>query len=89
MATLLADLPKPDGQYDKNAGFSVAPVTPDLMDAWVRMLRLMNRPEEIAALAPVYEREISFRVLHGPHSWMLRDIGAPDSAMARVSLAIQ
>ena len=53
------------------------------------MLRLMTRPEEIAALAPVYEREILYRVLQGPHGWMLRDIAAPDSAMARVSLAIQ
>ncbi len=89
LATLLADLPKPIGHYDKEAGFSVAAVTPDLMDAWVRMLRLMTRPEEIAALAPVYEREILYRVLQGPHGWMLRDIAAPDSAMARVSLAIQ
>ncbi len=89
LATLLADLPKPGGQYDKNAGFSVAPVTPDLMDAWLRLLRLMNQPEDIAALAPVYEREILYRVLQGPHGWMLRDIAAPDSAMARVSLAIQ
>ena len=89
LATLLADLPKPGGHYDKHAGFSVAPVTPDLMDAWVRLLRLMSRPEDIAALAPVYEREILYRVLQGPHGWMLRDIAAPDSAMARVSLAIQ
>lgn len=89
LATLLADLPKPTGHYDKEAGFSVAAVTPDLMDAWVRLLRLMGRPEEIAALAPVYEREILYRVLQGPHGWMLRDIAAPDSAMARVSLAIQ
>lgn len=89
LATLLADLPKPIGHYDKDAGFSVAAVTPDLMDAWVRMLRLMARPEEIAGLAPVYEREILYRVLQGPHGWMLRDIAAPDSAMARVSLAIQ
>ncbi|MDX1725708.1 MAG: AraC family transcriptional regulator [Pseudomonas sp.] len=89
LATLLADLPEPIGQYEKDAGFSVAAVTPDLMDAWVRMLRLMDRPEEIAALAPVYEREILYRVLQGPHGWMLRDIAAPDSAMARVSLAIQ
>ncbi|RON57997.1 AraC family transcriptional regulator [Pseudomonas frederiksbergensis] len=89
LVNLLADLPQPVGQYDKDAGFSVAAVTPDLMDAWVRMLRLMNRPEDIAALAPVYEREILYRVLQGPHGWMLRDIAAPDSAMARVSLAIQ
>ncbi|MDI3354808.1 AraC family transcriptional regulator [Pseudomonas sp. UYIF39] len=89
LATLLADLPKPIGHYDKEAGFSVAAVTPDLLDAWVRLLRLMGRPEEIAALAPAYEREILYRVLQGPHGWMLRDIAAPDSAMARVSLAIQ
>lgn len=88
LTTLLADLPKPLGQHEQEAGFSVAAVTPELMDAWVRLLRLMNKPEEIAALAPVYEREILYRVLQGPHGWMLRDIAAPDSAMARVNLAI-
>lgn len=89
LATLLADLPKPVGGYGQAAGFSVAAVTPELMDAWVRMLRLMDRPAEIPALSPVYEREILYRVLQGPHGWMLRDIAAPDTAMARVSLAIQ
>lgn len=89
LSTLLADLPKPGGRYENDPGFSVAPVTPELMDAWVRMLRLMNRPEDIAALAPVYEREILYRVLQGPHGWMLREIAAPDTAMARISLAIQ
>ncbi|HEX8544383.1 MAG TPA: AraC family transcriptional regulator [Pseudomonas sp.] len=89
LATLLADLPKPIGRYENEAGFSVAAVTPELMDAWLRMLRLMDRPEEVAALAPVYEREILYRVLQGPHGWMLREIAAPDTAMARVSLAIQ
>ena len=59
------------------------------MDAWVRMLRLMDKPEEIAALARVYEREILYRVLQGPHGWMLGEIAAPDTALARVSQAIQ
>lgn len=89
LSTLLADLSKPIGRYENEAGFSVAAVTPQLMDAWLRMLRLMDRPEDIAALAPVYEREILYRVLQGPHGWMLREIAAPDTAMARVSLAIQ
>jgi AraC-like DNA-binding protein len=89
LATLLADLPKPAGLHEREAGFSVAPVTAELMDAWVRMLRLMDRPEDIAALAPAYEREILYRVLQGPHGWMLREIAAPDTAMARVSMAIQ
>lgn len=89
LATLLADLPKPLGRHDRDPGFSVAEVTPDLMDAWVRMLRLMDNPDAVAALAPAYEREILFRVLQGPHGWMLREIATPDTAIARVNMAIQ
>lgn len=90
VAALIADLPKPavSGKSGE-AGFSVAAVTEDLMDAWVRMLRLMQRPADIAALAPVYEREILYRVLQGPQGAMLRDIAMPDSALGRISLAIQ
>lgn len=89
LATLLADLPKPAERYDQHPGFQVTAITPELMDAWVRMLRLMGKPDDIAALAPGYEREILFRVLQGPHGWMLREIAAPDTAMARVNAAIQ
>lgn len=89
LSTLLSDLPEPTERYDSDPGFSVAATTPELMDAWVRMLRLMGRPEDIAALAPVYEREILFRVLQGPHGWMLRGIAASGTALARVNEAIQ
>lgn len=89
LSALFSDLPKPASRIESNPGFSVASMTSDLMDAWVRMLRLMGDPDAIAALAPVYEREIIFRVLKGPHGWMLREIAAPDSAMARVNMAIQ
>ncbi|WP_019410066.1 AraC family transcriptional regulator [Pseudomonas psychrophila] len=89
LSTLLADLPKPVNRHDSEPGFSVSATTPELMDAWVRMLRLMGKPDDITALASVYEREILFRVLQGPHGWMLRDIAVPDTAMARVNQAIQ
>ena len=69
--------------------FTVAAVTPELMDAWVRMLRLMERPGDIPALAPAYEREILYRVLQGPQGYMLRQLATPDSALARISAAIQ
>lgn len=88
LGSLLADLPPVAGEH-KEAGFSVAAVTPELLDAWLRMLRLIERPNDIAALAPAYEREILYRVLQGPHGWMLRDIASPDTALARVNLAIQ
>ncbi|KAF2406587.1 AraC-type DNA-binding protein [Pseudomonas antarctica] len=89
LTTLLNDLPAPTERSVQHAGFSVAAITPELMDAWVRMLRLMGDPMAIAALAPAYEREILYYVLQGPHGWMLREIAAPDTAMARVSHAIQ
>jgi len=88
IANLLAEIPKPSGGQLFDSGFSVAPVTPELLDAWLRMMRLLERPEEIAALAPAYEREILFRVLQGPQGWMLRDIATPDTALSRISVAI-
>lgn len=88
VATLLSDLPKPAAGGIQEGAFSVAPVTGELLDAWLRMLRLMDRPEDIAALAPAYEREILYRVLQGPHGWMLRDMASPGTALARIAVTI-
>jgi AraC-like DNA-binding protein len=89
VAELLSDISKPTGGELYNPGFSVAPMTPELLDAWVRMLRLMERPDEVPALARAFEREILFRVLQGPNGWMLRDIAMPDTALSRVNGAIR
>ena len=51
-----------------------APATPEFVDAWVRLLRLIKTPQHIPALAPVYEREILYRVLIGPQGWRLRQV---------------
>jgi AraC-like DNA-binding protein len=88
LATLLTDLPPPSLEGRGISAFEVAAVTPELMDAWVRMLRLMRQPGDIPALAPAYEREILYRVLQGPLGWMLSDIAAPDSALSRIGKAI-
>lgn len=88
VAALIRDLPVRVGSTLFGSGFSVAPVNGELLDAWIRMLRLMERPDEIAVLAPAYEREILFRVLQGPLGWMLRDIASPDTALSRISVAI-
>lgn len=88
ITNLLVDLPKPAVTSPGTPGFDIAAVTPELLDAWVRMLRLMERPEDIAALAPAYEREILYRVLQGPLGWLLRDIATPDTALSRIDVAI-
>lgn len=88
LASLLAEIPRPVGGKPFNSGFSVAPVTPELLNAWLRMMRLLDHPDEIAVLAPAYEREILFRVLQGPLGWMLHDIATPDTPLSRISVAI-
>jgi AraC-like DNA-binding protein len=87
IANLLTEAP-PQPTAGARQGFSVATVTPELLDAWLRILRLMDRPDEIAGLAPAYEREILFRVLQGPQGWLLRDIATPDTALSRIQAAI-
>ncbi|WP_244192251.1 AraC family transcriptional regulator [Komagataeibacter sucrofermentans] len=47
------------GSDPPSPGFPVAPITPELLDAGVCLLRLMEHLDEITALAPAYERERS------------------------------
>jgi transcriptional regulator GlxA family with amidase domain len=88
LAALIRDLPVELCGRLFGSGFSVAPVNGELLDAWIRMLRLIERSDEIAVLASSYEREILFRVLQGPLGWMLRDIASPDTALSRIGVAI-
>jgi AraC-like DNA-binding protein len=88
VGALIRDMPVEVCRTLCGSGFSVAPVTSELLDAWIRMLRLIERPDEVAVLAPSYEREILFRVLQGPLGWMLRDIASLDTAVSRIGVAI-
>ena len=68
--------------------FAVNPVTPDLLDAWLRLLRLLDTPQDIAALAPLYEREILYRLVQGPQGSIVRQIARADSRLSQVRRAI-
>lgn len=71
-----------------SCGFGIAPVTTDLLDAWLRLLRLTERPGDIAVLAPLIEREIIYRLLLGPRGCTLRQIATGGSRLAQVRKAI-
>ncbi len=60
----------------------------DLLDAVVRMARLLECPTDARVLAPLVEREILWRVMTGPHGAVLREIGLADSGLAHISRAI-
>ncbi|WP_027165167.1 AraC family transcriptional regulator [Mesorhizobium sp. WSM3224] len=59
----------------------------ELLDAWRRMLRLLDRPAEIPVLAPMLEREIAFRLLQGPQGEKLRQLAHADGRLSRIRRA--
>lgn len=88
LASLLPELPGGGPAEPTAPGFNVSPVTQDLADAWLRLLRLLDRPQDIAVLAPMLQREILYRLLQGPQAAMLRQIAAADSRLSQVRRAI-
>ncbi|MFD5594271.1 AraC family transcriptional regulator N-terminal domain-containing protein [Streptomyces griseorubiginosus] len=61
-----------------------APMTPELVDAVTRWVRLLDAPEDIGPLAPRIETEILYRLLRSPLGPVLRHWSLADSAAARI-----
>jgi len=53
-------------------GIAVAEVDPDVLDAFLRLVELLEKPEQIPVLAPMIIREIHYRLLIGPQGERLR-----------------
>lgn len=77
------------GAQSNTVCFSPVQAPLEMIDAWLRMLRLSDRPHEIATLAPMIEREILFRALQGPLGEQLREIARPDGRLAQIRRAVQ
>ena len=88
IATVLAD-ERQTVERPRAQRFAAVQAPDELIDAWLRMLRLMGRPDEAAVLAPMIEREILFRVLQGPLRKTLVDMARPDGRMAQIRRATE
>jgi AraC-like DNA-binding protein len=69
-------------------GVAVHFAPPELLDAALRLLRLLDRPQDIAALAPLLEQEILYRLLTGPFGPRLLQIATADTPSNRIAHAI-
>lgn len=69
-------------------GLYVERLDAPLLDAVLRLLRLLDSPRDIAMLAPLVQREILYRLLCSPQGQVLREIANADSQTHRVSRAI-
>lgn len=89
LGTLMMELPaEPAAAVAR--GLNVARVSAPLLDAMLRLTRLLDAPErDTALLAPLAVREILYRVLTGELGPRLRLLSAADSHAQRIGRAIE
>jgi AraC-like DNA-binding protein len=66
----------------------VARASLDLLDATLRLLRLLDTPSDIRPMAPLIEQEIIYRLLSGPYGGCLLQLAVADSPANGVAKAI-
>ncbi|MEU1616656.1 AraC family transcriptional regulator [Streptomyces sp. NPDC005722] len=70
-------------------GLATSDADDRLLDAVLRLLRLLDEPRDVPVLAPGVRREIHWRLLTGPQGALIRQIGRADSRMSLVARAIE
>jgi AraC-like DNA-binding protein len=70
-------------------GLTVSRAPDELVDAVIRLLRLVDTPDDARVLAPLVEREILWRLLRSPQGAAVREIGLADSSLSHVARVIR
>ena len=89
LVQLAADMELPPLPRDQAAlGLSLAAMEEPLLDAVIRLVRLLQEPQHTERLAPLIQQEIMVRLLTGPHGPYLRHLIAAGSPCHQVAQAI-
>lgn len=83
-----AGLPSPQKHIEAKAVF-ISHLGPDLIDATVRMLRILDSPSEVRSLLPLIKREIIYRLLTGDQGDRLRHLPMLGAHTHRVIQAVE
>lgn len=88
IAELLAQLPAPPvDKSSSNRGMFVARSNEAMLDAVLRLVRLLDSPQDAVALAPLVLREIHYRALTGELGYRLQELCSASHAQ-RIARAI-
>ncbi|MEV8612240.1 AraC family transcriptional regulator [Amycolatopsis sp. NPDC051373] len=71
------------------SAITVSDAPAELLDAFVRLLRLADHPADRHVLAPLIEKEILWRLVTGAQGATIRQIGLADSSLSHVGRAIR
>jgi AraC-like DNA-binding protein len=81
------DLPRSPGTA--RPGIAVSDAPDELLDAVVRLMRLLDRPRDRKALAPLVKREIYWRLITGEQGDVVRQLGLADSSLTHIRRAVR
>ncbi|MFF3469070.1 AraC family transcriptional regulator N-terminal domain-containing protein [Streptomyces sp. NPDC002619] len=81
------DLPPSPGTA--HPGIAVSEAPEELLDAIVRLLRLLDRPRDRKALVPLVKREILWRLMTGEQGDAVRQLGLADSSLTHIRRAVR
>ena len=81
------DLPRSAGS--PRPGITVSDAPGELLDAIVRLLRLLDQPRDRRTLAPLIKREILWRLMTGDQGDAVRQLGLADSNLRHITRAAQ
>jgi AraC-like DNA-binding protein len=70
-------------------GIAVATAGPPLLDALARLAGLLDTPQDVRILAPLYRREVLWRLLTGPQGAVVRQIGQADGNLSHITRTVQ
>jgi AraC-like DNA-binding protein len=88
IAQLLVDAGPTTTRPHDGPGMAVDDADDNLLDAIVRLMRLLDEPRNLRVLAAGVRREIHWWLLNGPHAGLIRQAGMADSRLALVARAI-
>jgi AraC-like DNA-binding protein len=81
------DLPRTTGVMQPGIAVSNAPQ--ELLDAIVRLLRLLDRPQDRRVMMPLVKREILWQLMTGDQGGAVRQLGLADSGLSHVTRAVR
>ncbi|MFJ4829125.1 AraC family transcriptional regulator N-terminal domain-containing protein [Streptomyces sp. NPDC088747] len=71
------------------SGIAVSDAPVPLLDAVVRLLRLLDEPRDRTVLAPLVKREILWRLITGEQGDNVRQLGLADSGLSHIARAVR
>jgi AraC-like DNA-binding protein len=79
----------PRGTGHTPHGIAVSDGPPELLDVVIRLVRLLDRRQDIRTLAPLIKREILWRLLTGEQGTLVRQFGLADSNLMYIGRAVK